>query len=78
MEINDILNEVENWFWNNCGEDGYDNSRNRYRDLSAMASHANDMMVDNCIDCLDLTDEEIDKYVDEIENKLAELASEEI
>ena len=76
--LDEILDEVVNWFWNNCNENGYDNSRDRYRDLSAMADHANDMMVDHCIDRLDLSEEEVDKFYEDIENKLAELASEEI
>ena len=77
-DLDDILDDVVSWFWDNCGEDGYDNRRERREDFEAMADRANDMMVDNCIDSLDLSDQEEEKYRDDIEAKLAELCDREL
>jgi hypothetical protein len=77
-DLDDILDEVSEWFWNNCDEDGYDNRRQRREDFEAMADKANDMMVDQCIDYIDLSDEESDKYYDDIVDKLAELCAREL
>lgn len=77
-DLDDILDEVENWFWDNCGEDGYDNRRERREDFEAMADGANDMMVDQCMDSLDLSDAEADKYYDNIVDKLSELCQNEL
>ena len=77
-DLEDILDEVESWFWDNCGEDGYDNRRERREDFEAMADGANDMMVDQCMDSLDLSDTEADKYYDDIVDKLSELCQNEL
>ena len=77
-DLEDILDEVESWFWNNCGEDGYDNRRERREDFEAMADKSNDMMVDQCMDSLDLSDTEADKYYDDIVDKLSELCQNEL
>ena len=76
--LDEILDEVESWFWDNCGEDGYDNRRERREDFEAMADGANDMMVDQCMDSLDLSDAEADKYYDDIVDKLSELCQNEL
>lgn len=77
-DLEDILDEVESWFWDNCGEDGYDNRRERREDFEAMADKSNDMMVDQCMDSLDLSDTEADKYYDDIVDKLSELCQNEL
>ena len=74
--LDDILDEVSDWFWSHTGEDDYDNARQRREDLEAMADKMNDPMVDQCMDSLDLSDSEADKYYDDIVDKLAELAAE--
>lgn len=43
-----------------------------------MADGANDMMADHCIDSLDLSDTETDKYYDDIVDKLIELCQNEL
>ena len=43
-----------------------------------MADGANDMMVDQCIDSLDLSDQEEEKYRDDIVDKLIELCQDEL
>lgn len=77
-DLDEILDEVESWFWDNCGEDGYDNRHERCEDFEAMADGANDMMVDQCMDSLDLSDAEADKYYDDIVDKLSELCQNEL
>jgi len=77
-DLDEILDEVENWFWNNCGEDGYDSRRERREEFEAMTDGANDMMVDLCMDSLDLSDTEADKYYDDIVDKLSELCEREL
>ena len=77
-DLDDILDEVESWFWDNCGEDCYDNRHERREDFEAMADEANDMMVDQCMDSLDLSDAEADKYYDDIVDKLSELCQNEL
>lgn len=77
-DIDNILDEVSEWFWNNCNEDGYDNRRQRREDFEAMADKSNDMMVDQCIDYLDLSDAESDKYYNDIVDKLAKLCAREL
>ena len=77
-KLDDILDEVSDWFWSHTGEDDYDNARQRREDLEAMADKGNDSMVDHCMDSLDLSDSEADKYYDDIVDKLAELASERV
>lgn len=74
--LDDILDEVSDWFWSHTGEDDYDSPRDRREDLEAMADKSNDPMVDQCMDSLDLSDSEADKYYDDIVDKLAELAAE--
>lgn len=78
QKLDDILDEVSDWFWSHTGEDDYDSPRDRREDLQAMADGANDMMVDNCIYSLDLSDSESDKFYDDIVDKLVELASERV
>ena len=77
-DLDDILDEVSEWFWDNCGEDGYSNRRQRREDFEAMADKANDIMVDQCIDYIDLSDAESNKYYDDIVNKLAKLCAREL
>ena len=77
-KLEDVLDEVENWFWDYCGEDGYDNPRQRRKDFEAMAHGSNDIMIDNCIQTIDLSDQEQEKYWDDIESKLAELCKREL
>lgn len=77
-DLDDILDEIESWFLDNCGKDGYDNRRERREDFEAMADGANDMMVDQCMDSLDLSDAEADKYYDDIVDKLSELCQNEL
>ena len=77
-DLDDILDEVKSWFYDNCGEDGYDNKRQRREDFEAMVDGANDMMVDHCIDSLDLSDTETNKYYDDIVDKLIELCQDEL
>jgi hypothetical protein len=77
-KLDDILDEVENWFWDYCGEDGYDSPRQRREDFEAMANGSNDIMIDNCIQTIDLSDQEQEKYWDDIESKLAELCEREL
>ena len=43
-----------------------------------MVDKANDMMVDQCIDSLDLSDTETKKYHDDIVDKLVELCQDEL
>lgn len=76
--LDDILDEVSDWFWSHTGEDDYDNARQRREDLEAMVDKMNDPMVDQCMDSLDLSDSEADKFYDDIVNKLAELAAERV
>ena len=78
--LEEVLDEVNNFFDNYCGEDDYDSFRDRVQDMQAMADCANDPMVDHCIDVIsgnfDIDVEE--EFRDEIENKLAELAENEL
>lgn len=78
--LTDVLDCVEDWFTDCCGEGGYDSFQSRVRDMQAMAGHANDPMVDNCIDIIGYQfDVDLDEeFRDEIEDKLAELAENEI
>jgi len=78
--LEEVLNEVTDFFYNYCGEDGYDSFQARVRDMQAMAGGANDPMVDHCIDVISgYFDIDIDEeFRDEIESKLAELAENEI
>ena len=78
--LEEVLNEVNDFFYNYCGEDGYDSFQDRVRDMQAMADGANDPMVDHCIDVISESfDIDVDEeFRDEIENKLAELAENEI
>ena len=74
----DILYDVSDWFWSHTSEDDYDSPRDRREDLEAMADKSNDPMVDMCMDSLDLTNDEADKFYDDIVDKLAKLASEKL
>jgi hypothetical protein len=78
--LDEILDAVENYFDSHCDEDGYDSFRDRVEDLQAMADGVNDPMVDNCIEIVsqDFPDIDVEEFRDEIENKLAELASDEL
>lgn len=78
--LDELLDSVSDWFYENCNEDGYDSWRDRLRDLQAMADKANDMMVDDCINQIeDQFDVDIDEeFRDEIEEKLADLCSMEL
>lgn len=77
--IEDILSDVQAWFYRYCGNDGYDSYYDRRNDLEAMSNKGNDMMVDNCIENIsDYYGINIEEYRNEIENKLAELAYNEI
>ena len=76
--LDDILDKVENWFWNNCGEDGYDSSRARREDFEALIDGDSDEMVDTCVRAIKISKSDIDKYWDDIYNKLSELASKEL
>lgn len=76
-ELEDL---VDNWFWNHCNLEDYDDPMSREDDLEAMKRKVNDPMVNQCISDIesdikhDLTDDEC-KYV---EIRLAELAEEEL
>lgn len=78
--LTEVLESVEDWFMVYCGEDGYDSFQDRVHDMQAMADCANDPMVDNCIAVVGCQfDVDIDEeFREEIENKLAELAEDEI
>lgn len=76
--IDDILDDVRDWFWSNCGEDGYDSPRERREDLEAMADENNDIMVDTCISEISISSSDEKKYYNDICKTLAELAAEEL
>ena len=78
--LTEVLDSVEDWFIDNCGDDGYDSFRDRVRDMQAMADGCNDPMVDNCIAVVGCDfDIDIEKeFYDEIVDKLVELAQDEI
>lgn len=81
--LEEVLDEVEHFFYGYCGEDDYDSFQDRVHDMQAMADCANDPMVDHCIDVIYVISGNFDidvdeEFRDEIESKLAELAADEI
>lgn len=76
LDMNEIRDELESWFWDNCNEDGYDNRRQWKEHLNAMINHANDFIVEDALDFLrnSFDEDAVDDARDEIENILADLA----
>ena len=76
----DLEDLIDNWFWNHCNLEDYDDPLSREDDLEAMKNKVNDPMVGQCISDIesdikhDLKDDEC-QYV---EIRLAELAEDEL
>lgn len=78
IDMDDLLSAVDSWFYSHCGEDDYDSPRRRIADLDAMSTGDNDFAIDNCIDYISDEFSNAEDYRDEIADKLAELAKDEL
>lgn len=75
--LDDLKVSVIDWFYENCGSDGYDSQVERIRDLEAMADESNDPAIDSCIYSIEdkFDDIELENYRDVISMHLASCAS---
>lgn len=78
IDMDDLLSAVADWFYSHCDEDSYDSPRRRIADLEAMSTRDNDFAIDNCIDSISDEFPRAEDYADEIADKLAELAKDEL
>lgn len=76
--MEDIRSFVEDFFNNCCTESGYDSYEDYVENMKAAAEYENDRMVDACEDWIGGDVANVEDYRYEIENILAELASDEI
>jgi len=80
--LDDIIDGVHDYFYSHTREEDYDSYRDKINDLKVMADGANDSMIDACIyylnDEYDISENDTDKYYDNIVNELIELAKEQI
>lgn len=74
IDIDDLLYDVENWFDWHCRKDAYDSTSEWRKDLQYIAKKQNDFATSECVDYLSDDYDNVEKYQDEIEDKLAELA----
>lgn len=78
QDLEDMTDELADWWDSHCIEDGYDSIRAFRQDMEAMADESNDQLVDDAFDYLEARDydrKKIEKCRDDLVAVLVQWAN---